>query len=325
MTKKILLTGYIGRENFGDDLLLKIALDNIKKIKNNEVYCIVPETVDALYLLQYYPKIKIIRYKKTIPVFFYKSFDKVYFIGGGVFFDYGKEINTKNYFKRKISNYLRYNIPKLLGTKYAGIGIGIGPFINKRSQSIYQSMLKNFDFLGVRDQKSYEYGKLFDLKKVYLANDLSLLLRNELTALKRSKTACSVIICPRSYKHYKPYEKHLEVLMKFSEHLLEKQYQVNWCFFQSEEEKIMEKLESKGILSTVWNPYKMTIMDFVSLFKNASIVFTSRMHMVYVAGLLGINTVSIRVDPKLEYAARLFNRKPKILDPLTNLDRTVAL
>lgn len=317
---KVLLQGYIGHQNFGDDLLLKLAIDNVKDIKGAEIYCLVPEGLDVDYIYSYCDKIVILRYKISIPIFFYKKFDKVYFIGGGVFFDYKTNTNIRDYIKKRFSNYLRFNIPRLLGTKFAGIGIGIGPFNSNRSFKIYQAITKNFNLLGVRDEKSFEYGNSFGIKNLFLANDQSLLLNEELNELRVSKKDEKlIVICPRSYKHDTTYEKHLDELVKFSNYLKEKEYRVKWCFLQPEEKHLVEKLESNNITSLIWNPYDMSILDFIKEFSLAEFVFTSRMHAVYISGLLGVKTIPIKVHPKLEYSSRLFNKSPYIIDPKANL------
>ena len=318
---KILLQGYIGHRNFGDDLLLKLAIDNVKGIRNVEVYCILQESLDANYLTQYYPQIKIITYKKAVPIFFYKKFDKVYFIGGGVFFDYRKTIDFKSYLKKKISNYLRFNIPRIIfGAKYAGIGIGIGPFKNSKSKKIYKNLLQNFDLLGVRDYTSFEHAKSFGVKNIHLSNDSSLLLNEDLKMLKKqSKTPKRVVISPRSYKHDVSFEKHLETLIEFTNYLKGNGYEVKWCFLQPEDENLISKLELNQIDCLVWEPTNMSLVDFISYYASASLVYTSRMHTVYIAGLLSVDTVAIRVHQKLEFASKLFNNEPKMLNPKAGL------
>ncbi|QCX38816.1 polysaccharide pyruvyl transferase family protein [Aureibaculum algae] len=317
---KILLTGYIGYKNFGDDLLFEIAIERIKDLPNIEVSAVVTDpSINFDYLYKYYPNLKIIRLNRSIPKLFYLKFNKVYYIGGGVFFDYNQKISSLKFLKKYLSNFLNFKIPKLLGTEFGGIGIGVGPYFHKQTLALHRQVLSSFEILGVRDKKSYDFLKGIKIKNLYLSNDLSVgyekLPDNDIiTSLKE------VIICPRSYSHKPEFEKHIITLLDFAKFLEENNIKTHWVFLQEDDENLMNKIK-QNFRTTIWNPDLMSILSFVKLFQNAEAVFSSRMHSLFIAGLVNTSFVAIELHPKLKYASELFYENPIILNPLDDLDK----
>lgn len=313
---KVLLQGYIGNQNFGDDLLFEIAISKVRRIPNIEVYVVITKSnINPDYLYNYYSDLKIIKFKEKIPLLFYKKFDKVYYIGGGVFFDYKLKLNTKIFYKNYISNTIRYKIPKLFGTSFGGVGIGIGPYFSKRTQRLHAQIINSFDILGVRDQTSFDLAKLMGNNDVILSNDLSLELNESLQIQKdEDRNQKEVIICPRTYSHKPEYEKHIDELIIFAEYLEENGYKTHWIFLQKDKEQLMTNLGKFKV--TVWNPFKMSIQDFINLFKNGMVTYTSRMHSIYISGMVGTPIVAIPLHQKLIFADELFYEEPILIDPL---------
>jgi len=320
-TNKILLTGYIGHKNFGDDLLFEIAIRKVKRISNAQVYvAIVGEQKLPEYLYDFYSDLKIIKFEKKIPLLFNNKFDKVFFIGGGVFFDYKKEISNKSYCLRLFSNFIRYSIPKLLGTRFAGIGIGIGPYFSNKTKRIHSQIIRSFDILGVRDEVSYELAISMGAKNVHLSNDLSLSLHKELKVENQNdKRIDEIIICPRTYGHKIEYEKHIGELIAFADYVENKGFKTHWIFLQEDKLELQNLLASKFRV-TVWNPNKMSIYQFIGFFRNAKVVFSSRMHTIFIAGMVETPIITIPVHQKLIYASSLFYEKPIMIDPLSSAD-----
>ncbi len=317
--KKILLQGYIGHSNFGDDLLFEIAIERIKQISNIEVNVVITDpTVNCDYLYNYFAELNIIKFNKRLPLFFYNQFDKVYYIGGGVFFDYKTDLSLLPFFKNYVTNIIRYKIPKLLGTQFGGIGLGIGPYFNKESLILHKQLISSFDFLGVRDKKSFDIAKAMGIKNLYLSNDLSIGYKN-LSDEDIIVSSNEIIICPRSYHHKPAFEKHLVELIKFAEYLEENNFKTHWIFLQEDTAELMRKLNGKFKI-TIWNPLNMSILSFIELFKNGQVVFSSRMHSLFIAGLVDTPFVAVKLHPKLKFASELFYENPEIINPIDDLD-----
>jgi polysaccharide pyruvyl transferase WcaK-like protein len=323
--EKILLQGYIGHGNFGDDLLFEVAIENIKKIDNIEVSVFVSEEIDADYLLKYFEDLKIIKFRGSVPILSNFKFDKVYFIGGGVFFDYKKSMGKLAFAKKYVSTFIRYRIPYFFGTRYSGNGIGIGPYFCRETEKLHSLVYNSFDVFGVRDKSSFELAQKNGAGQCELANDLSLLYKNYLSDLSSSYsvTSIEVIICPRLYSHNKDYEIHLDELLVLSEYLEKENYRVHWVFLQTETKELFDKINNKEYQLTVWNSKEMIVSNFFDVFNSAEFVITSRMHAVYVAGMLKKKIIPIEVHPKLRYSNRLFYSDKNVLSPLAKQEKYI--
>ncbi|MDY7394204.1 polysaccharide pyruvyl transferase family protein [Aureibaculum sp. 2210JD6-5] len=317
---KILLQGYIGYQNFGDDLLFEIAINKIKDIPNISIsVSITDNSIDPDYLRKFYSKLKIIRFDGKLPLLFFNQFDKVYYIGGGVFFDYKTSLSILSFFKNYSSNLIRYKIPKLLGTQFGGIGLGIGPYSNDKFFQLHKVIISSFQFLGVRDKKSFDIAKSMGVQNLYLSNDLSIGYE-KLPGNVKIVNSNEIIICPRSYHHKPEFENHLYELIKFAEYLENNDFKTHWVFLQKDSVELMDKLEGKFKI-TVWNPFKMSIIKFIVLFKDAQVVFSSRMHSLFIAGLVDTPFVAVKLHPKLKYASELFYENPEVIDPMGDLNK----
>lgn len=318
---KILLNGYIGHQNFGDDLLFDIAIKKVQKIPNAEVcIIIVGKQTNPEYLHKYFQNLKIIRFEKKIPLFFYNQFDKIFYIGGGVFFDYKKELGAKSFYSKYLSNFIRFRIPKYLGTDFAGIGIGIGPYYCERTKMLHAQVIRNFDVLGVRDEVSYDLAKSMGVSTPFLSNDLSLGLYDDLQQNNYTEDKSKeIIICPRTYKHKVEFEKHINELILFAEYVENKSFTTHWVFLQEDDADLLKRLVSKFKV-TVWNAEKMKILEFIDLFRNVKVVVTSRMHSIFIAGMVHTPIITIPIHQKLIFASSLFYEKPILVDPLANVE-----
>ncbi|MCK0132266.1 polysaccharide pyruvyl transferase family protein [Flavobacteriaceae bacterium F08102] len=281
---------------------------------------------DPDYLYNYLPKIKIIKTKQKLPWLFYAQFDKVYYIGGGVFFDYRTNMKKATYFKRYLANLIRFNLPRLIGTEFGGIGIGIGPYFNDRTRNLHGQILKNFKILGVRDQKSWDEADAMGIKKnMHLSNDLSIEYGNFLEQNKSRKRIDEVVICPRSYGHKKVYEKHLGQLLNLAEYIEENTaMKTHWIFLQHEKNKnIYAEINKADFKLTIWNPNECSILDFFNFFSQAKLTISSRMHSLYVSGLVGTPFIAIELHQKLRYASELFYENPVVIKPEANLNEYI--
>ena len=316
---KILLQGYIGHQNFGDDLLFDIAISKLKRIPDAEIFVIITDSnLNPDYLYSYHADLKIIRFEESIPLLYYKKFDKVYFIGGGVFFDYKKELNKKQFYKKFISNFIRYRIPKLFGTRYAGIGIGIGPYFLIDTKKLHAQIIRNFDILGVRDQTSFDLANSMGYRNAFLSNDISIEL-NESVRKKQNidDKRDEVIICSRTYSHKPEYEKHIDELILFAIHLEKNGYHTHWVFLQKDSHEVTKRLAGQFKV-TIWNPFEMSILDFINIFKKGIVSYTSRMHSIYISGMVRTPFVAIPLHQKLKFASNLFYKEPIFIDPLAS-------
>ena len=201
--KKILLVGYSGQGNFGDDLLLFQAYEYFRTQAKLAIWSSNLSSYSA-YLKQWFPEAEIIKTKR-LNITIFRDFDGVVYFGGGVFFDYMSKYPHAKYLKKRLGNFINYNISKVFKTRFVGIGIGLGPFRSENAIKINKNLLKNFDFVTVRDDESYNIAKSYRIPtEIYKGFDLSFLSHNRCDTPPQktnSKAIKSILLCPRVFPH----------------------------------------------------------------------------------------------------------------------------
>lgn len=153
---KIVISGFYGAGNLGDESILSSILSSIKKQSPNAEFTILSlnpvETsklysVDAVFRPDFGPKWFQTDFKKMWNAI--KSSDLVIIGGGGLLED------IHNYFS--IPRYLHTVIlAKLFRKPVMFYSVGVGPISNKLSKFMVRSVCNISDIITVRDQKSKE-------------------------------------------------------------------------------------------------------------------------------------------------------------------------
>lgn len=310
MAKSVLLLGYSGHKNFGDDLLLyqvykQLYNDASLTIKTN---CS-PEASE--YLLKWFPRSNIER-QSRIQLRNLIAYDYIVFFGGGVFFDY-EDYSLARYLKKCLSIIRNFSIPRFFGVKILGIGIGLGPFTSERAVLLNRFLIRHFDFIGVRDIPSLELVKSYNIPiKIYSGYDLSFHVLKDFPELRNNSipTKKSILVCPRGFRHVDGMD---EVNKDIANIMLklrnEHGYKITVFAFQTnQDEQVLRYYKDLGLSTSIWDPDVMNINDVFELFKSNEQIVSSRMHGVYVGGILNRKCIGINVHPKVSDAANRFNR-----------------
>lgn len=312
--KKILLVGYSGYANFGDDLLLYQAYEELKELAKVSIWTNVPRE-DAAYLESWFPRATII-HSQRLGWSVFRQYNGVIYIGGGVFFDYIRPYPLKKYLKKRVACFRDYTLANMSGVRFAGIGIGLGPFLSARAKKINSACLANFDFVSVRDLDSWTIAKAYDLKTIFHKGfDLSFY---SIGFLGTTSSSCrqpsrSILIVPRKFPHGTNGEVYHETLIRWC--IAQQQAYANVLVFgfqRNHDEPILKRYAEAGLPTKMWNPSVMEISDVFALFASQNIVISARMHGVYLAGFVGTPCIGINVHPKIKDAASIFERAVSI-------------
>jgi polysaccharide pyruvyl transferase WcaK-like protein len=313
--RRILLLGYSGFGNFGDDLLLKQAVDKLSVIRGALISIHTPIcSRQSNYLSKWFPQARIIRGKLRFRDII--GHNRVLYFGGGVFFEY-QRVSWLTEIRRSLSNLRLFCIPKVLfRVRFGGIGLGIGPFLFNQSRRIFARRLGLFSLLFVRDEESYANAIEMGARQVGISPDLSLAITTERIGHDRrvgekSFGSLSILVCPRSWKHEKEKESYIFRLAKALAQI--KQTRPNlkitvFGFQKSEDAVALERLSEIADNMMQWDPETMDTEDVFRTFREHDVVVSARMHGIYVAGLTGKPSVAIGLDPKITSATRMCPR-----------------
>lgn len=316
----VLLLGYSGKRNFGDDLLLKQAYDflDAEKIKMTIHTSNCGRGSD--YLIEWFPKAQIVK-SITITLSIIKHHSHVLYFGGGVFFDYNK-LPISKYIKRYLSILKLVILPRLLWkVKFAGIGIGLGPFSSSRAEKLCKVRLEAFDYLNVRDIGSKNKCEEWGLKDVSVSPDLSFGFLKYLSVPEKTfpqPRQKKLLICPREYPHGKNRNKYLASLVDLASVLICQGYDITVFAFQgNHDEKVLECFRDLKIEKAIWNPDTMALIEVFNLFGENDLVISARMHGIFISGMVNTPSIGIGVHPKLAYASKFFENSVTISEAST--------
>lgn len=150
--KRVLISGYYGMQNTGDDALMAVTAWGTKQfLKANQIYA----TTTKMPELKIFENIKPIytqrqRFKGENRLRGYYNAvcsHQIIFGGGSVF-------HTDKNMKQKI------NLLKLSGKRdHVAIGVALGPFKNTKAERVCAELLKRLSFIGLRDQVSLDIAR----------------------------------------------------------------------------------------------------------------------------------------------------------------------
>lgn len=143
--KKILISGYLGYGNFGDEALLHVLIKNLLDIgfKNHQIYAISasPEYTTSVFNIN-----SVDRWNFFEMVGALMEQDAIIFLGG-LFQD-------RTSFKSFLYYYFQLLLCIIMGKQIVFYASGFGPFKRKLTQDLFNSALKGVSLVTVRDQAS---------------------------------------------------------------------------------------------------------------------------------------------------------------------------
>lgn len=298
VVNKILITGFFGVNNLGDDIMLEvfckalitncqstITVLNLYGDKNNYH---LPKEIEILDISKF-------RHGKTLIVaeYFSRIYDALFWIGGTCFTE-----NAGN----GIYSYMKAFHKR--GKKFGYIGVGIGNVESNKKKKMYRWLLDNASLATFRDRESYKTATDWSSNsRLYLCADLVYLLENTNSGL--AHTSDYMLISWRSFTGY--YEKEIEdkAITELCNYvsLHKHQYSHVYIAILGNDVDIDRNKEIYTILSKKIDVIfldSISINKKIELISGAKTVITGRLHGVFISEMNGVNTVAIGYDNKLE-------------------------
>lgn len=289
MSKKIVISGYYGADNFGDECILDVLVKRLKKdeVKKITVFSKNPEKTAKTYGVESVNSFDLGKVVKTL-------FESDMLISGGgsllqdvtgikSLFYYLFVIFTALFFQKKVMIFAQ----------------GVGPISSKIGEFAVKTLLKRCSQVSVRDDKSLFYLRGLGVKTELVCDPLYDL---ELTG---SKPENRVGVQLRSFKTLS--EKLLitlanRIAIEFPDKIIE-----IYSFQDSNDLEVCKHFES--LLLSV-NPnlktnviYGKSPQEIIKLIANLEYMIAMRFHAVLIALKYGIKTLAINYDYKVENIA----------------------
>jgi polysaccharide pyruvyl transferase WcaK-like protein len=314
--KKIIITGYHGANNLGDDLTLYVFFKYMQKMSpETEIVLLIPQSYSSKDIVvppgckvsidTFYSKNKIKNLFKLIRL--RKSADILIWLGGTYFSD----DEGLNLFKIPLF------VAWIIGIKIGFISIGIGRLNNIFNKIQTKILLSLASITTFRDKHSYNLAsKMCKNKKFYLTADLAYLYLNDMRKMnikKRAKEkAMNILISWRNYGNYVNDNDCCRLIegLICSLGKLQKTANIKSIKLLPLDNRIDEDIHSlieqrlRSIFpQTDVNNYShlKRFDDKVDIIKKADLYICGRLHGCFVGWFSGVLTVALNYSPKVKY------------------------
>ncbi|GIL22503.1 MAG: polysaccharide pyruvyl transferase CsaB [Bacteroidota bacterium] len=323
MASKVIIRGYYGFGNLGDDVLMLVSYKLIRKIFPQADVLVCSNSNTNEYIHSFLgERVQLIKDHDPVVA------DWILDGGGGVYFDFSsaskiyKLLNTLlklfgiKWFKFLYKKYRNIKgAPGIFSKFKAGIGIGVGTYSGSSSK-YYADMilLSEYNFLSVRDTESESNIRKMGFNyPVFAASDLAFLTQYWCSQTRinepESKSTCVGFIlrdwkfnAASDYASVKETTKRLQAM------------DIKVMFFSFDRIDSAYKKEFGECDFNEWNPAEVGLENYLAKLRQCSLVVTSRAHGGIMAACLGIPAICIAIEPKLKVVHQMLKNSSGLLE-----------
>lgn len=295
--KNILLAGYYGFGNLGDEAILEMVLKQLLQITDRNNITVLSgnkrETSDK------YNVNTIDRYNVLSIIKKLTGSDALVFGGGSLLQDVTS--------KRSIYYYLfLIRLAHFMGNKVVMLSQGIGPILNERSKKITAKSLNKVDFITVRDKQSKEFLEEIGVEenKIYLSADPVINFRAEENIAYRDKDRKKVCFSLRNWKNASVSDKISAVAKKLSESGIECHF---IPFYYNEDLELVTEVEKNLGSKAVFYKERLSTNEAYDIIKDMNLLVGVRLHSLIFAAAADVPFVAISYDHKVNHFVESVN------------------
>lgn len=313
VSKKIIMSGYFGFSNSGDDAILKSIIESFKSLDPNLNIKVLSKDTDLTereYGVAAVDRFKFFDVRKSL-----KASDMLISGGGSLLQD-----KTSS---RSIWYYLLImKLAKRYKKKVFVYSNGVGP-INKRfNRNITRRVLNKVDYITLRDKDSYDFIKSIGVNNpnIKVLSDPVFNLKETSDESVRKKFDINKDTVLVSIRSWMDDEKLISDLSKFLNYLIYEGKNIVFMPMQTPRdttisEKIAANLKSSKIIAE-----KYPVEILMSLMKNADFIVAMRLHAMIYAIHQNVPFIGLSYDPKTETLLKDFDESINIDVDAINYD-----
>jgi len=309
MERDVIVTGYYGAGNFGDDLIAQHVLELACRAVSPERVAV--DAPPGSYLERWFPGVK------CIPLELFAGYParkerKLLFGGGGLFHAFPPTTPANLWGLHKATIHRQWQ--RLGGQHWSAARkfafcVGVGPLEGKGARWITGELLKEFEHISVRDDASADILAELGIGNAVRACDVSVGFAGKLRDAMRSGPKPRTLgIVVRGWKHPPAVDGLIVSLLASARLLRTAGWEVEFVSFQSGEydssqHLITRLLRDGGEAIREWSPEQERIPEFCDYMRRFAVLVTMRAHGVFLGAYLGAVPIAVVIEPKLAITA----------------------
>lgn len=289
----IVISGYYGHNNSGDDALLSAIINDVKALDNTIRITVLsknPKETKEVYGVDAVNRFNVCKIAKAIKN------SRLLISGGGSLIQDSTSSRSLHYYLNIIKFALKSGVKTYV---YAN---GVGPINKKSNQALTAEVLNKVALITLREQDSQDVLNKIGINKppMYVTCDPAISIapgnKKELSEILKNENIPAddyAVISVRNWKsnHYK------ESIIELSKYLKEK-YSLNCIFVPMQfkkDYKICSECAKHGYVLN--NPHNF--YDIMTIAAHSRIVIGMRLHMLMYGANAGIPVIGLSYDPKI--------------------------
>lgn len=292
MTRRfdVLLAGYYGFGNLGDELLAESAVSYLQKagVKQDRIAILTatPGETSKKLAIQAFDRWKITEILKAMK----KS--RSLLLGGGGLFQDATSSRSCLYYWGLVS------AAKLCGARPWAVGQSIGPLRSVFAEKLARNALASCVYRGVRDSKSLEQLKAWEQEGA-LAPDLVMGLK-----VKNSHNNGGALLVNLRPGYDGLAEAAARAAQRFA---LENGLLIKGVALSAEDEELLKLFETKKIIDFRETVLAKSVNDFENAAADCHYALGMRLHFIILSLRAGLKTCAVPYDPKVKSLALRYN------------------
>jgi polysaccharide pyruvyl transferase CsaB len=292
IAKRVLLCGYYGEHNLGDDALLQVALGQLPAGVIPTVTAYDERQVHERFGVATVPRRSLRQVLDAL-----KDVDALVLGGGSL-------LQDATSFRSLLYSGALITAAKLWGKQVLLWGQGLGPLRRRRSRLLVRAVLPFATAISWRDQASASLAAAWGVAGLVAPDPVWALAPQQW----RGKQG-PLVVCFRSTHHLdgQAWAPYLEALSSLA---VEENREVIWLAFHGEQDRgLLGQLRSEGLLSPELEHRSREVVpahprEALAVFATAGLVLAMRLHGLILAALSGSPTAALSYDPKVAAAAK---------------------
>lgn len=300
VSKKIIMSGYFGFSNSGDDAILKSIIESFKSLDpdlNIKVLSKDPDLTEREYGVAAVDRFKFFDVRKSL-----KASDMLISGGGSLLQD-----KTSS---RSIWYYLLImKLAKRYKKKVFVYSNGVGPINKKFNRNFTRRVLNKVDYITLRDKDSYDFIKSIGVNNpnVKVLSDPVFNLKEASDESVRKKFDINEDTVLVSIRSWMDDEKLISELSKFLNYLLDDGKNIVFMPMQTPRDTTISEKIAANIKSSKIIDEKYPVEILMSLMKNADFIVAMRLHAMIYAIHQNLPFIGLSYDPKTETLLKDFD------------------